>query len=78
MTTTNTTKRIVDARALAISEAIKFLAGYKYERFGYWAAAYVHYNHLLIGTPDYMKRTPFIHLVNVARALKSKDTESGE
>ena len=70
--------KIVAARPEAISLAIDNLARYKYDNFGYHAAAYVHYNNLLEGTPEHMNNTPFINLVNTARTLKSKYPRSGE
>ncbi len=64
-------EKIVEKRAEAIETAIHNLAIYKYDNFGYHAAAYVHYNNLLEGTPEHMNNTPFIDLVNVARNLEA-------
>jgi len=62
----NPTDRIIQARENAEKEAWKNLGRYKWSNFGYWAGVWVHYNRLLVGTPDH-QGSPWKELVHLAR-----------
>ena len=56
------------AKQEAIEKALKSLAGYKFERFGYWAASWVRFNQLSakVGQKD---PNPFRDLVHLAKEV---------
>lgn len=60
--------RVTTEMRLAEEKAWKSLAGYKFYMFGYWAAAWVKYNHLL--PADMRRPNPFKGLVKVAKEVQ--------
>lgn len=51
----------------AFDKAIDSLARYKFIMFGYWAAIWVHLNHISL----VKNKNPFQHFVKLAKGLKS-------
>ena len=51
----------------AEAKAIDFLARYKFQMFGYWAAIWVHLNHI----SGEKRPSPFRSLVNAARVQRA-------
>jgi hypothetical protein len=60
--------RIHNARLDAETRAWSALASYKFYMFGYWAAAWVKYNHLM--PKDQKLANPFRPAVHLARAVQ--------
>jgi len=63
---TDTIRRVVDARETAYEDAIRAVAKYKFWMFGYYAASWVKYNKLLKGTP-WHQGNPFKRFVELGR-----------
>ena len=64
----HTWRQVLERREQSIEKALKALAGYKFEMFGYWAAAWVKYNQLL--PREHRDPNPFRRLVKKSRQMK--------
>jgi len=60
-------RKIQDALEEVEMKALKSLAGYKFQMFGYWASIWVHLNRLFPRSGE-RRPNPFRHLVKVAKS----------